>query len=405
MNILGGVTMQNERKRILAMLENGTITTDEALTLLENLSLNQATQQSPEPLSSMDNTQKKTESTNDQSKRPSDKPFEDSTSKKPNEQASMEEFLEDLRTDFTNVGDRFMQFMQTAVQKVKSFDFETPFGNSVVFQHTATKEAANLQEVIVEIDNGKLIIHPTDENVVRAEFTVKTYNADSEESAKAEFLEKLLFVNDEGKIRISSDLKMMQVNVELFIPQKDYQRVSARLLNGSFKMKGLHSQKIRVKTANGKIEVSDLTFDEGEFETANGAISLLSLTGRKLEAEALNGRVYIDGALVDVEAQSLNGHVVVTTTNPAAEKIEAKTMSGSVEIYVPSTIALSGEIASNMGRLDLQLNDINRTAEQEQLLHRTIRFKKDVEGSSELLHIFGEAKTGSVLVCYNATHE
>ena len=35
--ILGGATMQNERKRILAMLENGTITTDEALTLLETL--------------------------------------------------------------------------------------------------------------------------------------------------------------------------------------------------------------------------------------------------------------------------------------------------------------------------------------------------------------------------------
>ena len=35
--ILGGTTMQNERKRILAMLENGTITTDEALTLLETL--------------------------------------------------------------------------------------------------------------------------------------------------------------------------------------------------------------------------------------------------------------------------------------------------------------------------------------------------------------------------------
>ena len=29
--------MQNERKRILAMLENGTITTEEALTLLEKL--------------------------------------------------------------------------------------------------------------------------------------------------------------------------------------------------------------------------------------------------------------------------------------------------------------------------------------------------------------------------------
>src|SRR6185312_2816250 len=152
-------------------------------------------------------------------------------------------------------------------------------------------------------------------------------------------------------------------------------------------------------------EVSGLTFKDGEFETANGAIALNNVTGTTLEAETLNGRVYIDGALKDVEAQSLNGHVVVTTTDPAAEKIEAKTMSGSVEIYIPSEVALSGEIASNMGRLALQLEDINRTAEQDQLLQRTIRFKKDVEGNTSPLHIFGEAKTGSVLVCYNAKHD
>ena len=80
-------------------------------------------------------------------------------------------------------------------------------------------------------------------------------------------------------------------------------------------------------------------------------------------------------------------------------------MSGSVEIYIPSGISLSGEISSNMGRLDLQLDDIDRTAEHEQLLQRSIRFKKDVDDSTSPLHIFGEAKTGSVLVCYNAKHE
>ena len=42
----------------------------------------------------------------------------------------MDEFLEDLTKGFYNVGDRFMQFMQTAVQKVKSFDFDSPFGNA-----------------------------------------------------------------------------------------------------------------------------------------------------------------------------------------------------------------------------------------------------------------------------------
>ena len=68
----------------------------------------------------------------------------------------MDEFLEDLRKDFTNVGDRFMQFMQTAVQKVKDFDFESPFGQSATFTHTMTKPMKKIEDIIVDIHNGKI---------------------------------------------------------------------------------------------------------------------------------------------------------------------------------------------------------------------------------------------------------
>ncbi|KXH79286.1 DUF4097 domain-containing protein [Sporosarcina sp. HYO08] len=380
--------MQNERKRILTMLENGTITTDEALTLLEALGKPEQKQSS-------------------ESVAPQEKPFEQSEfSQKTNRQTShsMDEFLEDLRKDFTNVGDRFMHFMQSTVQKVKEFDFDSPFGHSVTFTETMTKSADSLEELLITIDNGKVTIHAGEEEEIRAEFTVKAFNNESEEKARKDFEQKLLFVLDEGKLHLSSDLKMMQVNVELYIPGKVYERISTRLLNGAFKMKDIEAKKIRVKTANGKIDVSGLTFEDAEIETANGGIDLHHLTGNTLEAETLNGRVYIDGAVKEVEAQSLNGHVVVTTTDTAPKKVDAKTVSGSVEIYIPSDISLTGEISSNMGRLELQLNDVDRTAEQEQVLHRSIRFKKDAGDHQFPLHLFGEAKTGSVLVCYNAKH-
>jgi DUF4097 and DUF4098 domain-containing protein YvlB len=399
--------MQNERKRILAMLENGTITTEEALTLLETLGKTSQVEKNTQVKQATVEAQESKEIYIEPKKAKVD-PFEKvepSTEHKDNSQPSMEEFLEDLSKDFSNVGDRFMQFMQTAVQKVKSFDFDSPFGNTVAFNHSITKPATGIEEVIIDIDNGQVTIHTDEIEEVRADFTVKTYNSESEEKAKKDFLNKLLFVNDEGKIRISSDMKMVQVNVELFIPKKDYAKISARLLNGSFKMADATAEAVKVKTANGKIEIAGLTFKNGEFETVNGSIGLNGVTATTIEAETLNGRVYIDGAVKDVEAQSLNGHVVVTTTDPAAEKIEAKTMSGAVEIYIPAGVALSGEMASNMGRLDLKLDDVDRTIEQEQLLQRSIRFKKDVEGNPSPLHIFGEAKTGSVLVCYNAKKE
>src|SRR5690606_27557023 len=146
------------------------------------------------------------------------------------------------------------------------------------------------------------------------------FNGESEEAAKEHFLEKILFVTDGKKLHLSSAMKMTQVNVDLYIPQQKYSKLSTRLMNGSFKMKDADIANVRVKTANGKIAVSSLTFQKAEFETANGAIGLKDLTGETLEAETLNGRVYIDGELQEIEAQSLSGHVVVTTTNERADK-------------------------------------------------------------------------------------
>lgn len=416
--------MQSKRKRILTMLENGTITTDEALTLLENLNGEQTTEQgttetsqsttsegTTESQTSSDTTKKEAtsfeqgneKSSSTQKNTQSDESRQSGKSKQYKQsKQSMDDFLEDLRKDFTNVSDRFMQFMQTAVQTVKEFDIESPFGESVLFSHTITKPMDNIDELLLDIDNGKIIIHYTDEKEARAEFSVKAFNNESETKAKEDFLDKVLVVTDDNKLRILSKMKMTKVNLELFLPRKEYKELSIRLMNGSVQMMDVEAKKIHVKTANGKIEISTLKFKTADFETANGEIRLTGLSGEKLSAETLNGRIYIDGDLREVEAQSLSGHVVVTTTNDEAAKIDAKTMSGSVELYIPKGLALSGEIASNMGRLDLQLDDVNRTAEQDLLLQRSIRFTKNVENQDNPLYIFGEAKTGSVLVCYNA---
>ncbi len=406
--------MQSKRKRILTMLENGTITTDEALTLLENLSdakeegstvEKQQGQSQLEKQQAQPKEEQLAEEISPIERQPMFEEGETNSGNARKEEPPVDEFLEDLRKDFTNVGERFMQFMQTAVHKVKKFDFDSPFGQSTTFSHTMTKKVDEIEEIILDVDHGKVTVHSGEGTEVKAEFSVKAFNHDSEEKAKEDFLEKVLFVADGEKLRLASDMKMTQVNIDLYIPGKSYKKLSARLLNGAFKMKNAEVETVRVKTANGKIDVSQLTCKQAEFETANGAIRLNDVTGESVQAETLNGRVYIDGYLKEVEAQSLNGHVVVTTKESKAEKIEAKTVSGSVEIYIPSTVSLSGEIASNIGRLDLQLPDVDQTAEQEQLLQRTIRFKKNEAESDSTLHVFGEAKTGTVLVCYNAKHE
>lgn len=379
--------MQNERKRILTMLENGTISMDEALTLLEAMEKKQSTTGSTQTEEKKVFTEEESYTGNTEGKDP-----------------SMDDFIEDIRKDFVTVGDRFMQFMQSTVERMKGFDFDSPFGSGSTFHHTIVKQAEDLDEILVDVDHGSVSIHATENPEIRAEFTVKSFNGRSEEDAKKEFLDKLIFLKDEGKLRYLSDLKLSQVNVDLFVPKQDYRKISVRLLNGHFNVQDVSVEQLYTKTANGKVDVERIDFKEAELEAGNGSIRMNDSTGETLEAETINGRVYVSGKLKDVEAKSLNGHVVVTTTDEAAQKIDAKTVSGSVELYIPSDIALRGEISTNMGRLDLQLNDVSKTTEQEQFLHRTIIFNKDTEGGNAPLHVHGEAKTGSVIVCYNVKH-
>ncbi|GEM_PF-197262 len=416
--------MQNERKRILNMLENGTISTDEALTLLEALSQQdqkqdqqtseqdtqqgspkqQDTQPAGDEQGAADNSSSsnsgKTETESGQAAQ--EEPEGKKSSGKRNwSGASADEFMEDLRKDLTQAGEQFMQFMQTAVQKVKQFDIENPFGNAVTFEHTDKIDGKDIEELILDIDNGKCSIIPGEGDEVTAAFSVKTFTNQSEEDAKQEFLEKLIFTAEAQSLRVASNSKTVQVNAVLTVPKKVYTKISARLLNGGFDMRNMEADTVRVKTANGKVNMSYVKSRDASLETLNGEIRLLSVETNQLDAQTVNGLIYIDGKVKEAVARTLNGSISVTTSHEKADKIDVKSVGGNIELYVPNNHSLVGDVKSAIGSISVKLPDVEKTSDQEQLLHRSMMFKKDVEDSPTVLHSFAESKTGSILVCYS----
>lgn len=379
--------MQVQRKRILQMLENGTISMDEALTLLENLQTDGEQQFEQETVIQEQPPKHEPILPNEQQEEPfkraaegKEKKEQQSSTKK--DEPGIDEFLDDLRRDFTMVGDRFMQFMQTTVEKVKEMDLEAPFGRSFVFNNTVTHSAEGLKGISLILPSGKVTLHSSDEQDVRAEFTVKAYYKESKEETKREVLDKIAVTNENNTLHIVSEVKIGQVDLDLYIPNEQYETIKVQLTNGELRARSLNVQRFQVKTTNGTIQLNDITSEI-------------------VEAETLNGRVYLDGVLEEVDAQSLNGAVVVTTTSEKASRIEAKTVSGSVELYIPSTISLIGEISSAIGKLDLGLTDVARSTEQEQLFQRMIQFSKEIPEQKTNLRLVGKAKTGTVLVRYN----
>lgn len=392
--------MQNERQRILELVEKGTISAQEAITLLEALEQpSKSTQNVMNDVSKegqQSSTEKETlfnEQTKEQQKKDTDfmKHFQDE--------------MQDFRKDLTQIGSIFMDMMNTAVKKVKEFDVSSPFGDKVEFTHTEEVTAEHVDSVIAELPNGNFSLESTEGDSFQVICKVKApLINDSEEETRNHFLEQFVVKEDEGSLRILSQLKLVQVNVKVLVPKEQLEKLSVRLMNGSVSLQDIGFDHLKVKTLNGAIKGSKFNFEKAKVDSSNGSIELTKVRGKDLEAETLNGRVYLDGALDEIEAKSVNGHVVVTTCSTNSSKIKAQTVAGAVELYVPRTISLSGKIVTNFGKIDVGIQDVSKIESQDQFLSKVVRFDKEVENANRLF-IEGESKTGAVLVRYTTTDE
>lgn len=392
--------MQNERKRILQLVENGIITATEAIGLLEKL------EQSPKT-DSTDSTDSTTSVTN-QSKvevpKESEKLEETEAEffeKDSKDTSKEDEFIDDLKKDFTQLSSRIMELFGNTVNKVKDMDLSSMSPSSKKQEWTIPLSEHSFENISVDIPNGHLTIRDSADGSAYLEVAATPILSfgSSKETSEEELKKQFSVRVDTGTLRINTISKTLKTDVIAYVPKGDYKKVRIHLFNGGFKMHNLDVDQLRVETKNGSINLADMNFDSVEIESANGEIEVRDVSGREFEAETLNGRVYIDGVLKSLKAKSVNGNVILTTTSQQAEQLKARTTAGSIELYVPESLSLAGEVSSALGKMDVKLSDVEFMHETNQVFSKSMRFNKELVGAGRLI-IDAETKTGSVIIRY-----
>ena len=402
----GRLFLMDERKRILKLVEDGTISADEAINLLEALSKQKESAQAippstyVEPVQKQGQGQQSTYEQQDQKRKATG--FEELFGKLGNNK-KMDELLHELRHDLSEFSGRMMTLMNTTLSKVKDFDVEFPFGEKVEFDKNYVFNVEEVRGFEIDIPNGRVTIEKGSEPTIQVEAQVKTSKVESELVTMERFTDRFVVLKDD-KIEITTQSKMAHVALRILVPEKHYDLFVIRLLNGSISLNTVDAKLIKVKTYNGSIKVEDVNFGHADLQSANGSIEARGISGDDLEAETANGRVYIDGAVREVEAESVNGHVVVTTTSSKPHKVKARTVAGSVELYVPKNVSLDGQVTSNFGRTDVGLPDVTTRLEEDQFLLKTLRFDKII-ADAPVLKLVGESRTGSIIVRYTTREE
>jgi len=363
--------MKEERKRILKMVEEGKLTVDEALTLLEEIQKAEET------------TEQKQEET----------PGELSTTVKFEETKKEDPF----QGKFQSTKEKVFDFVDSALKKIKDLDLDFNFGQSVDISHIFQHSDVYIKDMDIDVANGSIKIAAWDQKDVRIECQAKVYRVENQEQARQNFLKDITFAIEGEKLRFITQQKWMKVDAVIYVPKADYERVRVRMFNGSITGEELNVGDFRGKTANGKINIERLIGKRAEVETANGQINIKNSVVNDLEAETINGAVKLDGDFRKIETQTFNGNITFNLRTERCELIIAKGTTGSIDLFVPEGVPINGELKTNFGGFNVKLEGVRILEEKTEMIQKLLRFES-VQHTDKTLKVFADTKTGSIAV-------
>ncbi|MED1203758.1 DUF4097 family beta strand repeat-containing protein [Heyndrickxia acidicola] len=382
--------MQAERKRILDLLKDGKLSTEEALTLLEALDKEAGEKGNPAPESRA--SYKEKEETFEEKQQEEE---EFSTREEKYARSGKSSFDEKQFAQFAGAKDKILDLVSTAIKKVKDFDLQ--LNQSVEFPHVFQQSNAIVNRVDIDVANGHVEVKPWDQQDVRIECQVKVFRTDDREEARSTFIKNSYYAIENEKLRFTTQSKWIKTDTVVYLPRQTYEKASIRTFNGRISADGIHAEDMKVKTANGKIQLSDVESEKMEAETANGKITIINSKASRLAAETMNGSLDVEGKFVSTDLQTFNGNINCTLGEEMMDTIHTKAVTGSISIYLPADISVEGECKSNLGNYKIDLEGYEVLDEKKEIVQKQLRFNRS--GHTEVpVHLFADTKTGSIYI-------
>ena len=94
---------------------------------------------------------------------------------------------------------------------------------------------------------------------------------------------------------------------------------------------------------------------------------------------------------------SVNNQISFQVLEEACESIQAKSVTGSIQLQLPSGASADGELKSNLGSFNISLGGIDVIEEKSDVIQKVLKFKTQ-KNTLPSLHLFADTKTGAITV-------
>lgn len=315
--------MKEEKIMILSMLQEGKITSEEALKLIEALEDGDSKQ------TSKDKNQKQD--------------FKE-------EKASKFQFnnLEDIGSDISNALSSMFSGLKDIGNSIGLKGYET-------LTSYIDKDVSNIENPILDLKaiNGNITVRPwTSPNIVikvTCQYKNGLFNKD----------DKFYNFEIENNKVIFSPTHTNGVNIKLdiSIPDKKYEEIILNSTNGKIDIDDLELNTLKCITSNASIDVRDINSIEIELSTKNGRIDIKDSYSKKIDAITSNSGISIE----EIDCSYIN--LLTANGKIYAKDIEATSINSSTSnssIEVRDIKSESVDLSTSNGKITFEDFDLKK---------------------------------------------
>ncbi|KGA95658.1 hypothetical protein AJ85_17320 [Alkalihalobacillus alcalophilus ATCC 27647 = CGMCC 1.3604] len=367
-----------ERKMILKMIEDGKITAEEGIRLLEAME------------------QKGTERLGETSSKNEAKGQFLSTDV--NWDAGEEYRERHRQTQQSSSSNKLADFFDTAIQKIKDIDLDFNFGSSTVIDHVFQHRDVSPHSLDISLENGTVDVRPWDEPDVRVECEAKIYRVRDTDEARKVLLQETTFLVDDNKLLFHTKVKTMKVKAIVYVPKTLFEHVKFYTFNGQITGEKISTTSFEANTLNGPIQFSNLKAKKVNAETVNGAIELRSSSAELIDAKTVNGTITIDGKYHDADLETVNG-TITYNLDPFSDPsyLDVKAATGSIHLSFPDDVRVEAKLKTNVGGYSVHLPEYEVIEEKKDFAQKNISFVANQDATPRL-KVYAITNTGSINV-------
>jgi DUF4097 and DUF4098 domain-containing protein YvlB len=353
-----------EKILILKMLEEGKITSEEAIRLLDAID-NSAGGQSREENSRQNKNngfqaevekvkerlhewKKEFKGKNNYKQKDFDRTIEDFVDK-------AEKLGKNVAVTTFGIVDKVVDFVGSFID-TNSFNI---FGSCKAVERTFEIEAVEGTELFIEGVNGNIVVKKHEDNKILVKSNIRSPQNNTDELLKLNKEENnvSLVINRASNISVShevflpavnfKDIKITTTNGKIYVGDSISESFLANTRNGHIELMGVNSKKINVSTKNARIQLGYITGKDIDINTTNSLIDIKHIKTERINAVTTNGRIlaenlqnYQDSTDMSIDLKTTNGWIKVNMNDMdnRGYRVKARTTNGGINLLIPQIV-------------------------------------------------------------------